>query len=51
LLFEIRKARDAIGTPLVTRAITRITMLVAIVPVAMLVCGEVDKELARYARL
>src|SRR5207245_1053717 len=24
--------------------------LVAIVPVAMLVCGEVDKELARYAR-
>jgi sterol desaturase/sphingolipid hydroxylase (fatty acid hydroxylase superfamily) len=32
-------------TPLVTRAITRITVLVAIVPVALLVYGKVDKEL------
>jgi sterol desaturase/sphingolipid hydroxylase (fatty acid hydroxylase superfamily) len=32
-------------TPLVTRAITRITVLIAIVPVALLVYGKVDKEL------
>ncbi len=32
-------------TPLVRRAITRITVLVAIVPVAMLVYSEVDNEL------
>jgi sterol desaturase/sphingolipid hydroxylase (fatty acid hydroxylase superfamily) len=32
-------------TPLVTRAITRITVLIAIVPLAMLVYGKVDKEL------
>src|ERR1700674_6117572 len=32
-------------TPLVTRAITRIAVLMAIVPVALLVYGKVDKEL------
>jgi sterol desaturase/sphingolipid hydroxylase (fatty acid hydroxylase superfamily) len=32
-------------TPLVTRAITRITVLIAIVPIALLVYGKVDKEL------
>jgi sterol desaturase/sphingolipid hydroxylase (fatty acid hydroxylase superfamily) len=32
-------------TPLVTRAITRIIVLIAIVPVALLVYGKVDKEL------
>jgi sterol desaturase/sphingolipid hydroxylase (fatty acid hydroxylase superfamily) len=32
-------------TPLVTRAVTRITVLIAIVPLAMLVYGKVDKEL------
>jgi sterol desaturase/sphingolipid hydroxylase (fatty acid hydroxylase superfamily) len=32
-------------TPLVTRAITRVSVVVAIVPVALLVYGKVDKEL------
>src|ERR1700674_2668633 len=32
-------------TPLVTRAVTRITVLIAIVPIALLVYGKVDKEL------
>src|SRR3989304_5428481 len=32
-------------TPLVTRAITRVSVIVAVVPVAWLIYGKVDKEL------
>jgi hypothetical protein len=35
-------------TPLVARVITRVTVLIAIVPVALLVYGKVDQELVLH---